>query len=299
MQHATLSIRGNTNYLEEIRRFPMLKPEEEYTLAARLRKGGDECAADRLVTSHLRLVAKIAMGYRRCGLPIGDLISEGNIGLMQAIKGFDPGKGARFSTYATWWIKAAIQAYIIRSWSLVKMGTTPNQKKLFFNLAKTKHRISATQEADLSNDQVALIAKELDVTEQDVIEMNRRLVGDVSLNVPMSENGNPVEWQDRLVDDGPDQESDLAQSEEAEIRRSTLARALMVLGDRERQIFEARRLTDSPPTLDELAAKFRISRERVRQIENGAFQKVQRAVRVRARGDEVLNRCSRRDGDSR
>lgn len=278
MQHATLSIRGNTNYLEEIRRFPMLKPEEEYTLAARLREGGDKCAADRLVTSHLRLVIKIAMGYRRCGLPLGDLISEGNVGLMQAIKGFDPDK-ARFSTYAIWWIKAAIQAYIVRSWSLVKMGTTANQKKLFFNLSKVKHRISATQEADLSADQVALIAKELDVTEQDVVEMNSRLTGDVSLNVRMSENGNPVEWQDRLVDDAPDQESDLAQSEEAEIHRRTLARALMVLGDRERQIFEARRLTDSPPTLDELAAKFCISPARVRQIENGAFQKVQRAAR--------------------
>ena len=298
MQHAALSIRGNTNYLEGIRRFPMLKPDEEYTLAARLREGGDQCAADRLVTSHLRLVVKIAMGYRRCGLPIGDLISEGNLGLMQAIKGFDPGKGARFSTYAIWWIKAAIQAYVVRSWSLVKMGTTPNQKKLFFNLSKAKQRISATQ-ADLSANQVALIAKELDVTEQDVVEMNWRLTGDVSLNVPMSENGNPVEWQDRLVDDGPDQESDLAQSEEAEIRRRTLAQALMVLGDRERQIFEARRLTDSPTTLDQLAAKFRISRERVRQIENIAFQKVQRAARARVRRDQVLNRRSRLDGESR
>jgi RNA polymerase sigma-32 factor len=279
MQHATLSIRGNTNYLEEIRRFPMLKPEEEYTLATRLREGGDECAADRLVTSHLRLVIKIAMGYRRCGLPLGDLISEGNVGLMQAIKGFDPDKGARFSTYAIWWIKAAIQAYMVRSWSLVKMGTTRNQQKLFFNLSKAKHRISAAHEADLSVEQVARIAKELDVTEQDVVEMNWRLTGDVSLNVRMSENGNPVEWQDGLVNDAPDQESVLAQSEESEIQRRTLARALMVLGDRERQIFEARRLTDSPPTLDELAAKFCISPERVRQIENGAFQKVRRAAR--------------------
>jgi RNA polymerase sigma-32 factor len=279
MHHATLSIRENTNYLKEIRLFPLLKPEEEYTMATRLREGGDERAADRLVTSHLRLVIKIAMGYRRCGLPLGDLISEGNVGLMQALKGFDPDKGARFSTYAIWWIKAAIQAYIVRSWSLVKMGTTRNQKKLFFNLSKAKHRISAIQETDLSADQVALIAKELDVSEQDVVEMNSRLTGDVSLNVRMSENGNPVEWQDRLVDDGPDQESHLAQSEEAEIHRRTLARALMVLGDRERQIFEARRLTDSPPTLDELAAKFCISPARVRQIENGAFQKVQRAAR--------------------
>ena len=247
-------------------------------LAARWRERADGSAAHQLLTSHLRLVAKIAMGYRKYGLPTSDLISEGNIGLMQAINRFDPDKGVRFSTYAVWWIKAAIQNYILRSWSLVKMGTTVNQKKLFFNLARAKRRLSALQEGDLRPDQVSLIASGLGVTEQEVVDMNRRLTGDVSLNVPLNEDGNSVAWQDRLADEASDQETRLAESEEAQTRRSALGVALRVLDDRERHIFEARRLSEPPFTLDELAIEFSISRERVRQIEASAFQKVQKAV---------------------
>jgi RNA polymerase sigma-32 factor len=228
----------------------------------------------------LRLVVKIAMGYRKYGLPTSDLISEGNIGLMQAINRFDPDKGVRFSTYAVWWIKAAMQNYILRSWSLVKMGTTVNQKRLFFNLARAKRRLSALQEGDLRPDQVSLIASGLGVTEQEVVDMNRRLTGDVSLNVPLNEDGNSVAWQDRLADEASDQETRLAESEEAQTRRSALGVALRVLDDRERHIFEGRRLNEPPSTLDELAIELRISRERVRQIEASAFQKVQKAVHV-------------------
>jgi len=266
------------SYFQEIRRFPMLNAEEEYMLAVRWREHGDGNAAHQLLTSHLRLVAKIAMVYRRYGLPTSDLISEGNIGLLQAIKRFDPDKGVKFSTYAIWWIKAAIKDYIMRSWSLVKMGTTANQKKLFFNLPKAKRRLSALQDGDLRPDQVPLIAQELRVTEQDVIEMNRRLSGDLSLNVSVNEDDDSVEWQDRLAEDGPDQESRLAESEEYQTRRTALGRALTVLDDRERHIFESRRLVDPPLTLERLAMKFRISRERVRQIETRAFTKVQRAA---------------------
>jgi RNA polymerase sigma-32 factor len=266
------------SYFQEIRAFPMLEAEQEYMLAARWRERGEQGAAHQLLTSHLRLVAKIAMAYRRYGLPTSELISEGNIGLLRAIERFDPNKGVRFSTYAIWWIKAAITNYIVRSWSLVKMGTTTNQKKLFFNLPKAKRRLSALQDGDLRPDQVTHIANELGVAAQDVVEMNRRLSGDVSLNAPLNEDEGSVEWQDRLVEEGFDQESHLADSEEYEARKAALGLALKVLDGRERHIFEARRLVDPPLTLERLAMKFRISRERVRQIETRAFKKVQKAA---------------------
>jgi RNA polymerase sigma-32 factor len=272
---------GLTRYLEEIRRFPMLEPQEEYMLAKRWREHGDRDAAHRLVTSHLRLVAKIAMGYRGYGLPIAEVISEGNVGLMQAVKRFEPEKGFRLATYAMWWIKASIQEYILRSWSLVKMGTTANQKKLFFNLRKAKSKISALEEGDLRPEQVSLIAKRLGVTEQDVIDMNRRLGGDASLNTPIREDGDSGEWQDWLVDEAPTQERVLVENEELDNRRKALGEALTVLNERERRIFEARRLADEPITLEELAEEFGVSRERVRQIEVRAFEKVQNAVKNR------------------
>ena len=272
---------GLTRYLEEIRRFPMLEPQEEYMLAKSWREHGDREAAHKLVTSHLRLVAKIAMGYRGYGLPIAEVISEGNVGLMQAVKRFEPEKGFRLATYAMWWIKASIQEYILRSWSLVKMGTTANQKKLFFNLRKAKSKVSALEEGDMRPDQVKLIAKRLGVGEQDVIDMNRRLGGDASLNTPIREDGDSGEWQDWLVDDAPSQERLLAESEELDNRRKALGEALTVLNDRERRIFEARRLSDDPITLEELAEEFGVSRERVRQIEVRAFEKVQNAVKNR------------------
>jgi RNA polymerase sigma-32 factor len=270
---------GLSRYLDEIRRFPMLEPGEEYMLAKRWREHGDREAAHRLVTSHLRLVAKIAMGYRGYGLPIGEVVSEGNVGLMQAIKRFDPDKGFRLATYAMWWIRAAIQEYILRSWSLVKMGTTANQKKLFFNLRKAKGRISAPEEGDLRPDQVQQIATRLGVTEQDVVDMNRRLSGDVSLNAPLREEGEGGEWQDWLVDDSASQESVLAAQQEGQNRLAALRDALGVLNPRERRIFEARRLADDPITLEELSTEFGVSRERVRQIEVRAFEKIQEAVR--------------------
>jgi RNA polymerase sigma-32 factor len=272
---------GLTRYLEEIRRFPMLEPQDEFMLAKRWREHGDRDAAHKLVTSHLRLVAKIAMGYRGYGLPISEVISEGNVGLMQAVKRFEPDKGFRLATYAMWWIKAAIQEYILRSWSLVKMGTTANQKKLFFNLRKAKSKISALEEGDLRPDQVKLIAKRLGVTEQDVVDMNRRLGGDVSLNAPIRDDGDSGEWQDWLVDEVSDQETRLVEDEESDNRKKALGEALSVLNDRERRIFEARRLADDPITLEDLAAEFGVSRERVRQIEVRAFEKVQRAVKNR------------------
>jgi len=278
---------GLTRYLEEIRRFPMLEPQEEYMLAKSWREHGDRPAAHRLVTSHLRLVAKIAMGYRGYGLPISEVISEGNVGLMQAVKRFEPDKGFRLATYAMWWIKAAIQEYILRSWSLVKMGTTANQKKLFFNLRKAKSKISALDEGDMRPDQVKLIAKRLGVTEQDVVDMNRRLGGDVSLNAPIREDGDSGEWQDWLLDDTASQETRLAESEESDNRRKALGEALTVLNDRERRIFEARRLADDPITLEELADEFGVSRERVRQIEVRAFEKVQKAVKNRVAAMET------------
>ena len=270
---------GLTRYLEEIRRFPMLEPQEEYMLAKSWREHGDRDAAHQLVTSHLRLVAKIAMGYRGYGLPISEVISEGNVGLMQAVKRFEPDKGFRLATYAMWWIKASIQEYILRSWSLVKMGTTANQKKLFFNLRKAKSKISALEEGDLRPDQVQIIAKRLGVTEQDVVDMNRRLGGDASLNAPIREDGDSGEWQDWLADDSESQETVMAAHEELDNRRKALSSALGVLNDRERRIFEARRLADDPVTLEELAEEFGVSRERVRQIEVRAFEKVQKAVK--------------------
>jgi len=272
---------GLAHYFAEIRKFPMLEPQEEFMLAKRWREHGDRDAAHQLVTSHLRLVAKIAMGYRGYGLPISEVISEGNVGLMQAVKRFEPDKGFRLATYAMWWIKAAIQEYILRSWSLVKMGTTANQKKLFFNLRKAKSKISALDEGDMRPDQVQAIAKRLGVTEQDVVDMNRRLGGDVSLNAPLRNDGDTGEWQDWLVDERDDQESLLVEHEEKDNRHRALADALSVLNDRERRIFEARRLSDDPVTLEELAAEFGVSRERVRQIEVRAFEKIQKAVKNR------------------
>jgi len=278
---------GLSRYLDEIRRFPMLEPQEEYILAKRWREHSDGDAAHRLVTSHLRLVAKIAMGYRGYGLPIGEVISEGNIGLMQAVKRFEPEKGFRLATYAMWWIRASIQEYILRSWSLVKMGTTANQKKLFFNLRKAKSQISALDDGDLKPHQVDTIATKLGVSQQEVVEMNRRLGGDASLNSPLREDGDG-EWQDWLVDDSASQENILAESEESDNRRTALAQALTVLNERERRIFEARRLSDEPMTLEDLSAEFGISRERVRQIEVRAFEKVQQAVRESVARVEAL-----------
>jgi RNA polymerase sigma-32 factor len=269
---------GLSRYLDEIRKFPMLEPNEEYMLAKRWREHGDRDAAHRLVTSHLRLVAKIAMGYRGYGLPIGEVVSEGNVGLMQAVKRFEPEKGFRLATYAMWWIKASIQEYILRSWSLVKMGTTANQKKLFFNLRKAKAKIDALGEGDLKPDQVKTIATRLGVTERDVVDMNRRLGGDASLNTPMREDGEG-EWQDWLVDEETGQENRFIESEESGNRLSALRDALSVLNPRERRIFEARRLLDEPITLEQLSEEFGVSRERVRQIEVRAFEKVQEAVK--------------------
>jgi RNA polymerase sigma-32 factor len=273
--------RGLARYLEEIRRFPMLEPQEEYMLAKRWREHGDRAAAHKLVTSHLRLVAKIAMGYRGYGLPIAEVMSEGNVGLMQAVKRFEPDKGFRLATYAMWWIKAAIQEYILRSWSLVKMGTTANQKKLFFNLRKAKSKISALNDGDMRPDQVQTIAKRLGVAESDVIEMNRRLSGDTSLNAPIRDDGESGEWQDWLADESDSQEAVMAEREELDNRKQALTEALSVLNERERRIFEARRLADEPVTLEELAEEFGVSRERVRQIEVRAFEKVQDAVKNR------------------
>ncbi|WP_262299215.1 RNA polymerase sigma factor RpoH [Microvirga sesbaniae] len=271
---------GLSRYLDEIRRFPMLEPHEEYMLAKRWREHGDREAAHKLVTSHLRLVAKIAMGYRGYGLPIGEVVSEGNVGLMQAVKRFEPDKGFRLATYAMWWIKAAIQEYILRSWSLVKMGTTANQKKLFFNLRKAKGRISAFEEGDLRPENVKQIATQLGVTEQDVVDMNRRLGGDASLNAPLRDEGEGGgEWQDWLVDTSQSQEQVLVEEEEGQNRLTALRSALSVLNPRERRIFEARRLSDDPITLEELSTEFGVSRERVRQIEVRAFEKIQEAVK--------------------
>jgi RNA polymerase sigma-32 factor len=272
---------GLTHYFDQIRRFPMLERQEEYMLAKRWREHGDRDAAHKLVTSHLRLVAKIASDYRGYDLPISEVISEGNIGLLQAVERFEPEKGFRFTTYAMWWIKAAIQGYILRSWSLVKMGTTANQKKLFFNLRKAKSKISALDEGDMRPDQVKLIAKQLGVTETDVIDMNRRLGGDASLNAMIREDGESGEWQDWLMDESPDQETTLAASEELDNRRKALANALDVLDGRDRRIFEGRRMAGDPITLAELADEFGVSRERVRQIEVRAFEKVQKAVKNR------------------
>ena len=279
---------GLSRYLEEIRKFPMLEPDEEYMLAKRWQERGDTAAAEKLVTSHLRLVARIAMGYRGYGLPIGEVISEGNVGLMQAVKKFEPDKGFRLATYAMWWIRASIQEYILRSWSLVKMGTTAAQKKLFFNLRRTKSQMQALEEGDLKPEQVKAIARKLGVGEDDVVSMNRRLGGDASLNAPLRADQESGEWQDWLVDDTPDQEERLVEEEELGRRKSYLRSAMGDLTDRERRIFEARRLAEDPATLEDLSSEFGVSRERIRQIEVRAFEKVQKAVQRRARETEQI-----------
>jgi len=271
---------GLSRYLSEIRKFPLLDPGEEYMLAKAWREHDDPEAAHRLVTSHLRLVAKIAMGYRGYGLPISEIVSEGNVGLMQAVKRFEPDKGFRLATYAMWWIRAAIQEYILRSWSLVKMGTTAAQKKLFFNLRKVKGQIEALEEGDMRPDHVTEIATKLGVSEEEVINMNRRLGGpDSSLNAPLR-GDSESEWQDWLADDNAiDQETQLAESEELEERRTLLSAALDELTERERDILEARRLDENPATLEELSQKYGVSRERVRQIEVRAFEKLQKQMK--------------------
>jgi len=274
---------GLSRYLQEIRKFPMLEPDEEFMLAKRYKEHEDPAAAQRLITSHLRLVAKIAMGYRGYGLPISEVISEGNVGLMHAVKRFEPDKGFRLATYAMWWIRAAIQEYVLRSWSLVKIGTTAAQKRLFFNLRKIKGQIAALDDNALHPDQIKHIATTLSVSEADVVSMNSRLTGDASLNAPMRADEGTSEWQDWLVDDTPDQETALGNSEEYDERMGYLNNAMSVLNDREKAIFQARRLQENPATLEELAQQYDVSRERIRQIEVRAFEKVQEAVQGAAR----------------
>tara|TARA_Y100001970_G_scaffold294373_1_gene452170 strand:- start:78600 stop:79457 length:858 start_codon:yes stop_codon:yes gene_type:complete len=272
------SERGVSKYLHQIRQFPMLEAEEEFMLAKRWREHGDTDAAHQLVTSHLRLVAKIAMGYRGYGLPVGDLISEGNVGLMQAVKRFDPDRGFRLATYAMWWIRASIHEYILHSWSLVKIGTTAAQKKLFFNLRKIKGQLKAIDDGDLTPEQVEHIAEALNVSETDVVSMNRRMIApDQSLNTPVGDGGG--EWQDWLADTEDSQETNLLENDELTYRRSLLEAALPTLNERERNIIEERRLKDTPATLEDLSKIYGISRERVRQIEVRAFEKLQNAMR--------------------
>jgi len=286
-----LSPDGNlSRYLEQIRSFPMLEQQQEYMLAKAWKERGDVDAAHQLVTSHLRLVAKIAMGYRGYGLPIADLISEGNLGMMHAVKKFEPEKGFRLATYAMWWIKAAIQEYILRSWSLVKIGTTAGQKKLFFNLRRIKGQIQAIDDGDLKPEQVTEIATQLDVSEAEVISMNQRMAGnDRSLNVPLSRDGEGSgEWQDWLEDDAEDQETTFAEHEEFSARQRLMLDAMQDLNEREQRILQARRLAEPPLTLEDLAAEFGVSRERIRQIEVRAFEKLQKAVREKAEEMKLL-----------
>ena len=272
------SVGGLSIYLTQIKKFPMLDAEEEYLLAKNWRERGNLKAAHKLVTSHLRLVAKIAMGYRGYGLPVNELISEGNIGLMQAVKKFDPEKGFRLATYAMWWIKASIQEYVLRSWSLVKMGTTTAQKKLFFNLKKLKNKIAPNQEGDLRTEHVEEISKRLDVSSHEVVNMNRRLMGhEKSLNDPIKA-GETDEWQDWLIDDRLDQELVVSQKQEYDDKKELLTQAMVILNDREKEILQERRLTENPKTLEELSKKYKISRERVRQIETKAFEKLQKSM---------------------
>ena len=274
----TPSIGGLSVYLAQIKKFPMLDAEEEYMLAKNWRENGNLQSAHKLVTSHLRLVAKIAMGYRGYGLPVNELISEGNLGLMQAVKKFDPDKGFRLATYAMWWIKAAIQEYVLRSWSLVKMGTTTAQKKLFFNLKKIKNQIAPDQEGDLKDEQVKEISKRLDVDSKEVINMNRRMMGqEKSLNDPIK-HGEVDEWQDWLVDDNLDQELLISQKQEYNDKKELLKSAMTILNEREKEIIKARRLNENPLTLEELSKKYKISRERIRQIETKAFEKLQKSM---------------------
>ena len=284
----TLSNEGGLSaYLAQIKKFPMLDAEEEYMLAKHWKEKGSLKSAEKLVTSHLRLVAKIAMGYKGYGLPVNEMISEGNVGLMQAVKKFEPEKGFRLATYAMWWIKAAIQEYILRSWSLVKIGTTTAQKKLFFNLKKIKNQIAPRSEGDLRNKQVSEIANKLNVREEEVVSMNRRLAGkEHSLNAPLGEDGN--QWQDWLVDKEMDQELKLAQQEEMNQRKDLLKDSIKILNDREKEILYARRLTDYPITLENLSQKYNISRERIRQIENKAFEKLQKHMLNSAKSRNLL-----------
>ncbi|WP_180900110.1 RNA polymerase sigma factor RpoH [Martelella soudanensis] len=302
MANTLPSIRAGENglnrYLEEIRKFPMLEPQQEYMLAKRYQEHDDRGAAHQLVTSHLRLVAKIAMGYRGYGLPIGEVVSEGNVGLMQAVKKFDPERGFRLATYAMWWIKASIQEYILRSWSLVKMGTTANQKRLFFNLRRLKGKIQAIEDGDLKPEQVTEIATKLNVSEEEVVSMNRRLSGDASLNAPIrATEGESGQWQDWLVDDHDSQEDMLVNQDELENRRDMLSSAMDVLNDREKRIFVARRLAEDPETLESLSGEFSISRERVRQIEVRAFEKVQDAVQKQVAANAKAVRAVREGVD--
>jgi len=284
----TVSEGNLQRYLQEIRKFPMLAPEEEYMLAKRWKEHGDPEAAHKLVTSHLRLVAKIAMGYRGYGLPLSELISEGNVGMMQAVKRFDPDRGFRLATYAMWWIRASIQEYILHSWSLVKMGTTAAQKKLFFNLRKLKGQLQALEDGDLSPEHVKKIAEDLGVPESDVVSMNRRLgAPDHSLNAPLKADGEG-EWQDWLVDEAPTQEAVLGERQELGIRRDLLEKAMKLLNDRERHILAERRLKENPTTLEDLSQKYGISRERVRQIEVRAFEKLQKAIKAAAAERKLL-----------
>lgn len=272
---ALTSDNGLSRYMQEIRKFPMLEPDEEFMLGKRYQEHEDSAAAHKMITSHLRLVAKIAMGYRGYGLPISEVISEGNVGLMQAVKRFDPDRGFRLATYAMWWIRASIQEYVLRSWSLVKIGTTASQKRLFFNLRKVKSQIAALDDGALHPDQIAQIATKLGVSEADVVSMNQRMTGDSSLNSPMSSDEGTSEWQDWLVDEGPDQETLLGESEEYQERMGMLKQSMDVLNEREQAIFKARKLLETPRTLEDLAQEYKVSRERIRQIEVRAFEKVQ------------------------
>ena len=279
---------GLSLYLAQIKKFPMLDAEEEYMLAKNWKERGNLKSAHKLVTSHLRLVAKIAMGYKGYGLPVSELISEGNIGLMQAVKKFDPDKGFRLATYAMWWIKAGIQEYVLRSWSLVKMGTTAAQKKLFFNLKKLKQQIAPTQEGDLKEEQVKEISDRLGVKSEEIVSMNRRMMGkEKSLNQPVKP-GEDDEWQDWVVDDALDQELYVAQKQELDEKKSLLHEAIKILNDRERKILEARKLCNEPKTLDELSKKYKISRERIRQIETKAFEKLQKAMLNSSKSKNLL-----------
>jgi len=285
----TPSVGGLSVYLTQIKKFPMLDAEEEYMLAKNWRENGNLKSAHKLVTSHLRLVAKIAMGYRGYGLPVNELISEGNLGLMQAVKKFDPERGFRLATYAMWWIKAAIQEYVLRSWSLVKMGTTSAQKKLFFNLKKIKNQIAVGQEGDLKDDQVKEISKRLDVESYEVINMNRRLMGqEKSLNDPIK-SGETDEWQDWLVDDGLDQELIISQKQEYDDKKELLKNAIKMLNEREKEIIIARRLSEEPKTLEDLSKKYKISRERIRQIETKAFEKLQKSMINSSKSKNLLS----------
>jgi RNA polymerase sigma-32 factor len=288
----------DARYMDGIRRFSMLERDQEYMLAKRWRDHGDRDAANQLITSHLRLALRIAMNHRGYGLPLSEIIAEGNVGLLQALDRFEPDRGFRFSTYAMWWIRASIQDYVLRSWSLVKIGTTASQKKLFFKLRSAKNKIAALQNGDMHPDQVTLIARSLGVTDQEVVDMNRRLGGDSSLNAPIRDDGETGEWQDYLVDDSPSPEVLMAAREETDHQQEALTHAIGVLNHRERRIFEARHLADEPMTLEELAAEFNLSRERIRQLELRAFDKVRKAAKNRVAETQTPPLCARRVNDS-